>query len=462
MSSFLRFYYPLRSSLSLSLSLILILIPCLLPAQTPLSLTDAITLGLDNNYDIRLARVDVEIAESNNDWALAGRYPAVTLNLDNNNGYSNRVDPASIVASSTTNSIGLTPSVNLNWTLFDGYRVRTTKELLERQVDLSEGQLQLQVEATIQAIIQAYYNALVQREQAEVLSEVLTLSRDQIDYQEVRREFGQANTFDLLQARDAYLNDSTNYLIQLTTYENALRNLLLAMGEDDPQAEVVLADDLRYTAQEFEREVLQQRLLAANRSLRNLLINRDLANLNTQLVEAARYPTVGLAAGLNYGVTIQNGVQTFDFGGDQPPLERSLPGTAARTLNGSLGLSASYLLWDAGARRRRIETAQLEEIRSQLNYEGQKQNLLILLNNTLETYNNQKELVTLTEARVANARENIRISEERLQGGVINSFDYRNIQLNYINATQQRLNAIFNLKNTETELVRLTGGLVRG
>jgi outer membrane protein TolC len=433
-----------------------------LAAQTTLTLTEAITRGLDNNYDIRLARVDLEVANTNDDWALAGRYPTISLNFSNNNNFTNRNDPASIVAIAETSNVGVTPSLNLNWTLFDGYRVRTTKEQFERRVALSEGQLQLQVEATIQAIIQAYYNALVQREQADVLAEVMKLSRDQVDYQEVRREFGQANTFDLLQARDAYLNDSTNYLIQQTTYENALRNLLLVMGEDDPAVNIALADDLTFAPQDFDLSVLEQRLLAANRSLQNLLINRDLANVNTRLAEAAKYPTVGVTAGASYGVTIQNGTLTFDFGNDQPAQERPLPGVAARTLNANIGLSASYLLWDGSARQRRIEAAQLQEIGAQLSYEGQKQNLLILLNNTLETYNNQKELVTLTEERVVNARENLRIAEERLEGGVINSFDYRNIQLNYINATQQRLNAIFNLKNTETELVRLTGGLVRG
>ncbi len=438
------------------------LIAGLLPAQTPLSLADAITRGLDNNYDIRLARVDVEVANTNDDWALAGRYPTIALNLNTVNNFTNRNDPASIVATAMTNNVGFTPSVNLNWTLFDGYRVRTTKAQLERQVDLSEGQLQLQVEGTIQAIVQAYYNALVQREQVTVLAEVMELSRDQVDYQEVRREFGQANTFDLLQARDAYLNDSTNYLIQLTTYENALRNLLLVMGEDDPAANIALADELTFAPENFDLAVLEQRLLAANRSLQNLLINRDLANLNTRLAEATKYPSLGVTAGASYDVTVQNGTLTFDFGNDQPVQERPLPGVAARTLNANIGLSASYLLWDGSARRRRIEAAQLQEIGAQLSYEGQKQNLLILLNNTLETYNNQKELVSLTEARVVNARENLRIAAERLEGGVINSFDYRNIQLNYINATQQRLNAIFNLKNTETELIRLTGGLVRG
>jgi outer membrane protein TolC len=68
--------------------------------------------------------------------------------------------------------------------------------------------------------------------------------------------------------------------------------------------------------------------------------------------------------------------------------------------------------------------------------------------------------VAITESLVENARRNLEIGEERFRGGLINSFDYRTIQLSYINASQSQLNAYFNLKNTEIELMRLVGALV--
>jgi outer membrane protein len=70
-------------------------------------------------------------------------------------------------------------------------------------------------------------------------------------------------------------------------------------------------------------------------------------------------------------------------------------------------------------------------------------------------------VVGLSNSLVENARRNIEIAEERFRGGLISFFDYRSIQLSYLNATQTRLNALFNLKTTETELLRLSGGLLR-
>ena len=90
-----------------------------------------------------------------------------------------------------------------------------------------------------------------------------------------------------------------------------------------------------------------------------------------------------------------------------------------------------------------------------------KRQLNTQLENTYATYLNQQQLVAVNEQLLANAARNIEIAEERFRGGLINSFDYRTIQVAYLNAAFARLNAIFNLKQTETELLRITGGLVR-
>ena len=73
----------------------------------------------------------------------------------------------------------------------------------------------------------------------------------------------------------------------------------------------------------------------------------------------------------------------------------------------------------------------------------------------------QERLVARLESLIENAERNISIAEERYRGGTINSFDYRAIQLSLVNAEFQLLNAQLNLKNTETELLRLTGQIVQ-
>jgi hypothetical protein len=43
---------------------------------------------------------------------------------------------------------------------------------------------------------------------------------------------------------------------------------------------------------------------------------------------------------------------------------------------------------------------------------------------------------------------------------VINSFNYRDIQLIYLNASIRRLQAVYNLISSRTQLTRITGGFL--
>ncbi len=439
-------------------SLILLLCTCV-SAQTALSLSDAIQQGLQNNYQIRIAANELEVARSNDNYALTGKKPTISLGISPGIAYRNNSNPASIVAKSSTFSYNIAPSANLNWTLFNGGRIEMNKERFATLADLSAGQLQLQVENSIADIIDAYYNAVVQQEQIGVFQRVLNLSRDRINYQAVRREFGQGGTFDELQANDAYLSDSTSLVLQQLNYDNAIRNLLQLMGEEDFDQSITLTTELDLEEQTFSAEELDRKMLATNSQLRTLRVNQQLADINTRLIEAENKPTVALTAGASFDYSLATGTQTFVFG-DAPPDARDLPGVGATTLSGQLGLTVNYLLFDGGARDVRAQTSKLQELTSRLNVDATEQQLRALLQNTLARYNNQREIVSITRRLITNAERNIEVSEERFKGGTINSFDYRQIQLAYVNAEFQLLSSLLNLQNTETELLRLTGQIV--
>jgi len=428
-------------------------------AQTTLSLSDALQMSLENNYQIRLAQADLAVAENNNDDVLTGKAPTISLGLNPGISYRNNTNPASIVAQSSTFSYGIGPSANLNWTLFNGGRIEMNKERLATLATLSAGQLQLQVENTLADVLDAYYNAVFQQEQIKALQRVLNLSRDRIRYQQVRAEFGQGGTFDELQARDAYLSDSTNLVSQQLNYKLAARNLLQVMGEDDLNQTLTLTSPLDEVTDDYNREALENQLLTQNSQLKTLRINQTLADISTRLIEAEKKPTVALTAGAGYDYNLSTGNQTFVFG-DGNPDKRDLPGIGATTLSGQLGISVNYLLYDGGARSVRAQSAKLQEVTAQLNVDAVAQQLRAALANGLDRYENQREIVAITRRLIANAEQNLGIAEERFKGGTINSFDYRAIQLNYINAQFQLFSALLGLKNTETEVLRLVGGIV--
>jgi len=82
------------------------------------------------------------------------------------------------------------------------------------------------------------------------------------------------------------------------------------------------------------------------------------------------------------------------------------------------------------------------------------------LASSLEMYNVRKEMYVLAEENLKAAELNLSISKEKYKTGAINSFNYRDIQILYMNVAIARLNSIYNLINANTTLVKLTGGLI--
>lgn len=423
--------------------------------QEDLTLSQAIEIGLGNNYQITIAEQNIEIAKNNNNWKSAGRYPQINLNLSNNNSFAGQKNPASFLQEFTSLSGGLNGSIDGAYTLFDGHKFKINKKRFEALEKQSEGNVKIAIEQTIQSIILAYYNAAIQKENVATVKELLKLSRDRIDYQKVKAEFGQAGKFDLLQSEDAYFNDSTTYLVQLNGYEIALQNLSLAMGIDDFNKKYNPTDALSYDGIAYSFEDLKKKMLDSNQNLKNLYVNQSLTAIEKESAESFNKLTILVNGGLGYGGTLSrlNIIEPNTFPVDNPNTQSNY--------NVYVNFTANYPLYDGGNRKRNIENAAIQEKIALLNIEDFKRNLSSQLNNTLANYNNQVRLLQLTSDRVENAKENISIAEERFKSAQINSFDYRTIQLNYLSAVQSYLQAIFNLKNTETELIRLTGGLIR-
>lgn len=423
--------------------------------QENLSLSQAIEMGLNNSFQIQISEVNTQIAQNNNNWGMSGKYPTVNFSITLPNSFTDQNNPTSFLPELSAFSTGLTPAIEAQWVLFDGYRVRFTKQQFEKLEELAQGEAKVAVENTIQAIILAYQAALIQKEQIRVLETVLDLSRDRIKYEQVKLEFGQSGKFNLLQIQDAYLSDSTNYLIQKNTYEIALRNLNLAMGLDDLSSTFTLTDQLNFETSSYTLEDLKDKMFSNNQSINNLLINKELSNIQTKIQESQNYPRIAIGAGGNYNLSSST-VNTNTREGFKLDTSATI-----KSLNAFLNVTATYNIFDGGVRKRQIENAKLNEMVAGLQIDELKRTLSGQLENTLATFNNQRQLVLLTQNLIENAEENLRIADERFKGGLITSFDYRTIQLNFINASQARLNAIFNLKTTETDLIKLIGGLIR-
>ena len=169
---------------------IILLFPLWINGQDSLSLKKAIEIGLQKNFDIQLTAKNVEINRLLNSWGEAGRFPQLNITSGQNNTLSDqRNNPASFLPY-LIQSNDISGNLALNWTIFSGFSVKANKIKLEQLQAQSENTATLAIENTIHAIILAYYQAKMQKEQFGLLNNILQLTREKFNQQQLKSEMG--------------------------------------------------------------------------------------------------------------------------------------------------------------------------------------------------------------------------------------------------------------------------------
>lgn len=416
-----------------------------LQAQEPLSLMDAIELGLENNYQIRIAEQQLEIAKNNNTWGAAGGWPAISVGINQRNRYDDQPGTFGDTLRQQVFTNSLMPYVNARWTLFRGLGVQMTKQQLALLERFTEGNSTVVVENAIQGIILAYYDVLLQREKLDVLGVVKKLSGDRYQYIKYKQELGGAVTYDVLQANNSFLSDSTNYLLQELNVRNSNLVLKLLLGVP-PESEFELTDEFEVVTYDYELDSLVATMLENNTTIRNQYVNQEILRKDISIAKSNVWPTLTMDAGFDH---FNNRLQFVD--------EST---TYTNNLDFYVNFSLNFNLSNGGNTRRAIQNARISEQIGELEIRDLERSLQNLMVNTYELYNIRKQLYKVAVSNLESNELNLEISTEKFRAGAINSFNFRDVQLQYLNAAFNRLEAIYNLLDTQTELVRLTGGII--
>jgi outer membrane protein len=420
---------------------------CAINAQTQqsLSLSDALKVALSNNFQIQIVKKQTEIAENNDNWSEAGRYPSVNITVGQNNNISDQSNNPTAFIQELLISNSLQGGVALNWNLFSGFAVTANKEKLEQLKEQSKGNEVMVIENTMQAVILAYNDALLQKDKLTLISEVMSLSYDRYEYNKLKKEIGSTSSFELLQVRNAFLSDSINYLLQEIAHENSFRNLKLLLKIDE-NITLELTDRLIANIETYNVQDLEDKMLDNNANIKNQYINLEIIKQDIRLAKSQMYPTLGFGLGAN---ATNSRFKIADF-----PAQNGL------NINYYGNFSLSFNLFNGGKVKRQLENVAIQEEITNLNIDEAILSLKAQLNTQYKLYGARKIIAGLVKETFNNSRTNLAIAKEKYQTGVINSFDYRDIQLTFLNTGIATLEASYNLTDVHTELLRLTGRLI--
>ena len=438
---------------SMALALVGIFIVNMLKAQEQLSLSQAIEMGLKNNFSIQIEKNKQEQASNLNTWGQAGMFPNITLNASPSLSYqdSETDNPFRFGGSSTTTDVS--PSIQSSWVLFNGFNVQMTKGKLELLEEQSDGNAQIIIENTVQAIILAYYTVLLEEERTEVFERTLNLSRDRYDYVKLKGDLGSAVTFDILQDKNAYLADSSNYLTQVLNHKNAIRNLNLLLARP-VESKYVFTDSLEVKPTQFSLDELAAAMKSSNSNLRNQYVNLEILRKDIGIARSAMYPR------LTFNLSGSNGWNHLELGTPIGDPANPVSGINTTTLSLSANLTLSFTLYNGGKIKNQIKNARISEQIGQLQIKDLELTLDNSLLSTFDRYNLRQNLNSIAAVNLETADLNLDMGEERYRNGSINSFNYRDIQITYLQTALVYYQSIYNLIESRTELLRLSGGIL--
>tara|TARA_R110002072_G_scaffold106447_1_gene232359 strand:- start:2353 stop:3669 length:1317 start_codon:yes stop_codon:yes gene_type:complete len=415
-------------------------------AQEFLSKKTAIEETLENNFGIKIANNDLEVADNNQNILNSGYLPSITglagasYNIEDqevtfNNGETNVVDGAE--------STQYNASVNLNYTLFDGLGRFYNYKSLKEQYNLGELQARQTIETTLLQLFSVYYEVARITENISVLEQTYQNTKDRLTRAEYSFEYGQVNKLEVLNAEVDLVTDSINLLNSRQQLRNTKRDLTVVLNSDLERSfavdtTVVFVGELRLEEFIKQSDTNNVRLQQARKNI-------DITGYNYKASKAVFLPSVGING--SYGWT-QGEFPVTSF-------------ASSRTTTGfGAGISLTWNLFDGGSGITNVKNLRIQKDSQELVLQQIENEVRRDVANANDAYLNRLEVFRLQEQNVVTATNNYERSQERYKLGQITSVELRQAQINLLNAETNKNLAKYEAKLAELELLQLTGQLL--
>lgn len=411
-----------------------------------MTLEDAVKIALSNNFSINIARNESKIADNNASIGNAGFLPSLDASgtyLKSSNDTKQEYVDGRIINSNGAQSTNITAGLNLNWTIFDGLEMFANIDMLKELNKIGQENFKSEVENNIADITDVYFNLIREKQVLDVLNETIVISEERVRIAESKKDVGSGSKFDLRQAQVDLNEDRSNLLKEELTYEQLKVSLNQLLGRD-VSSDFNVGDSINIYMN-LNLDQLKSLTLSQSTALEIARKNLTLSDINLRLSRAELYPVISLNGGYNY----TNSESEAGFI------------KSNRNYSLSYGVTASLNLFNGLNTRRKIENAEIGIENSKLNFDQVRTGIEANLLNTYKKYLNSLQLVKLENENLTIAKESVDIALERLKLGNITPLEFRETQRKLIDAKSRLVSAQFDAKSAETELLRISGQLIK-
>lgn len=411
-------------------------------SQEVLTIENAIKIALENNFEIKIASNNYNIAKTNSTIGNAGMLPTLTASVAANNRVQNStLTLQNGVVNALDNALNnsLNYGVSLDWTVFNGFKMFTRLEQLKELEKLGSTQLQQTIISKLSEVSSTYFNLVQQQQQLKALDSTLVISNQRLALAQNRFAIGKASKLEVLNAQVDLNTDNVVLLKQQEVFQNT-KTLLNKILARDLQTQFNVIEKIKVD-ENLKLTELSDLVEKQNPQLVSLLLSKNVAELQLKQIKGDRYPVITLSSGYVFSET-----------------QASLGFAAATSARGfNYGFNAALNLFNGWNQNRNEKIAKIMLDNSKLTLNSQRLELQAQLNAAYQTYLTNNQLVVIENKNEFYAKQNLDITLDKFKIGTITTLEFRTAQLNYVNAKVRNSNAQFQAKLSEIVLKELAG-----
>ncbi|TYA69970.1 TolC family protein [Seonamhaeicola marinus] len=415
-------------------------------AQEVLTKKEALEIALENNYGVKIANNNVEIAKNNTSLYNTGYLPTLSASSGANYSKNNQEveqQNGNVISIDGAETKSYNASLNLNYTLFDGLGRKYNYKQLKQTYNLTQLQARETIENMYLQLFSVYFQIARLSENTTNLKEALDVSKQRLERAKYQYEYGQTTKLELLNAEVDVNNDSINYISTKQSFQNAKRDLNIVLGVDKDVAYNVetLVDFI--VLEPFD--ALLVKALESNVNLNQNDKNIAINEFNIKINRSSFLPKVNLNSSYGWNKNIN-------------PATSFVAGSNSTGLNA--GINLSWNLFDGGSTKTRVANAKIALENQKILKQQQEETLENTLKNAYESYKNALFVLEAQKKNVETNTNNFERTQERYKLGQVTSIEFRQAQINLLNAKTALNNAVFDAKLLELDVLQLSGDIL--
>lgn len=412
-------------------------------AQRTLTLNEAISAALKNNYDILIEQNNNTIDQINYETAGNAFLPTININgsdIQEFNSVNQQYSNGTEINKSGAGNNSLSAGLSAEFPLFNGLRLHATKNKMEELLAEGENTLYAKIQNTIASVQYQYYNVVSQKKYLIALQQSLQLSEQRLDIAQTRKDAGLAAN------NEVYLAQ-----IDLNTSKQAIfaQQLVIQQSVTDLNTVINFPSDSVY---ETEDTIILNTLTGYDMLKSSLQQNPSFVAMNYSINASAwteketmsyRLPSVNLVGGYDYFIT-RSDAGFFLINENFGPY---------------IGVTLSVPVYNAGVYKSQYEIAQIQSDNLRL----QQQDLLSELDASLYkawiAYETNLKQLELEKENLSLAQKNAELELERYELNQSTIIEFREAQQVYEDVSYRYYSLLYKLKSAEIEMLALTGKL---